>query len=67
MLLFTWDYIYGGRMLIEEYVDKDEYTRLYANYFELLYEHEQLVEYLKQNASLTYSGWKVKQEEDLKL
>lgn len=54
-------------MLIEEYVDKDEYTRLYANYFELLYEHEQLVEYLKCNASLTYNGWKVKQEEDLKL
>ena len=54
-------------MIVEEYVDKDEYVRLYSNYFDLLYEHEQLVEYLKETAALTYSGWKVKQEEDLKL
>lgn len=53
--------------MIEEYVDKDEYVRLYSNYFDLLYEHEQLVEYLKCHASLTYSGWKIKREEDLKL
>lgn len=66
MLLFTLDYIYGGIMYIEE-VTKEEYNRLYSNYFDLLYEHEQLVEYLKCHASLTYSGWKIKQSEDLKL
>jgi hypothetical protein len=57
----------GFIMMIDEYVDKEEYTRLYSNYFDLLYEHEQLIEYLKCHASLTYSGWKIKQEEDLKL
>ena len=54
-------------MMIDEYVDKDEYTRLYSNYFDLLYEHEQLIDFLKCHASVTYQAWKVKLEEDLKL
>jgi hypothetical protein len=54
-------------MMVDEFVDKDEYTRLYSNYFDLLYEYEQLIEYLENNAALTYNGWKIKQVEDLKL
>jgi hypothetical protein len=57
----------GFIMMIDEYVDKDEYTRLYSNYFDLLYEHEQLIDFLKCHASVTYQAWKVKLEEDLKL
>lgn len=61
MLLFTWDYIYGGRMLIEE-VSKEEYDRLYDNYFELMRDYAELLVFLQSNSSVTYQAFLAQKE-----
>lgn len=51
-------------MIVDEYVDLEEYNRVYGNYFEMLYEYEQLLDFVKHHAPLTYQAYKAK---DLKL
>lgn len=48
-------------MLIEE-VTKEEYDRLYDNYFELMRDYAELLVFLQKNSSLTYQSFLAQKE-----
>jgi hypothetical protein len=51
-------------MFIEE-VTKQEYDRLYDNYFDLLRDYTELITYLQSNSSLTYQAYLAQKGLDL--
>ena len=48
-------------MYIEE-VTKEEYDRLYDNYFDLLRDYAELITYLQSNSSVTYQSFLAQKE-----
>ena len=48
-------------MLIEE-VTKEQYDRLYDNYFELMRDYAELILFLQSNSSVTYQAFLAQKE-----